>query len=222
MVTTFAELLLAHGAAAFDQQLCLSELLGEHTWWFDMEAGTLEFNETLTFPVQILGSESDSSQTWLWSWANAESHIPEQFLQDALELAAFGDRAAIAELKQPQLSLSDEINGHALSMVASGLCQANAYYCAPYAGGALFVLLKQADYRWPIDDPIARIAFVFPQFISTFSLSNHRQAFACYLGFYNLEVSEQENYVLGRFNGDRAITAKFDQNQRLIELTASD
>jgi hypothetical protein len=48
MVSTFAELFLNHGAAAFDQQLCLVELLGEHTWWFDMEAGTLKFNEALT------------------------------------------------------------------------------------------------------------------------------------------------------------------------------
>eukprot|EP00439_Symbiodinium_sp_Y106_P014332 s5734_g2.t1 len=69
--------------------------------------------EDLAYHCQILGSESDESNTWLWAWAN--EHVPEDMTQ-----AARG-------LSQRQLPL-EAVDAGQLAMVASGLCSAKAYY----------------------------------------------------------------------------------------------
>src|SRR5215218_4674315 len=82
-----------HVFRVLENQDALYELLGEHRWDFDMDAGTVVFsrqesggmlgrlvsrtpNVLATCPVQLIGSESQRDDTWLWAWANAQSEIP--------------------------------------------------------------------------------------------------------------------------------------------------
>ena len=65
-----------YAASTLDKQRTLMDLIGEkHRWDFDMKSGEIAFNGKHKFPVQIIGTESHQSNTWLWAWANAESGI---------------------------------------------------------------------------------------------------------------------------------------------------
>src|SRR5205814_580991 len=67
-------------------QYRLMEFLGQHNWQFNMQAGRLTFTSQedgrvqATCPIQVFGTTSSHSNTWLWSWANEESGIPEALL----------------------------------------------------------------------------------------------------------------------------------------------
>ena len=118
---------------ACDRHHHLSCIVSNHAWHFDLPTGTLSFGNQYRWQTQLLGTESEASNTWLWAWGNTESNIPAHLLVTSLALKAYGEQHAIPELTTPQLPL-DQIDGHTL-------CEANAYYRCPYEGGALFVLI---------------------------------------------------------------------------------
>ena len=74
---TQQELIERYGGIALDKQLAFGEAIGNNNWNVDMTQGTISFGEDLTFPVQVLGTISHSSQTWLWAWANPKSGVSE-------------------------------------------------------------------------------------------------------------------------------------------------
>jgi hypothetical protein len=124
-------------AASFDKQLYLANLIGEADWHLDMAAGLLSFGDRHRWHVQLLGTEANESQTWLWAWANEASGIPTQLLGSALTLRMLGEAQGIPELAEAEVPLN-EVNGHVLAMIGSGVCRADAYYRCPYEGGAAF------------------------------------------------------------------------------------
>src|SRR2546422_10298524 len=156
-----------HAAAAWDKQQALSALIGEHSWGLDTQNGVITFNKRLNFPAQVLGTESDVSNSWLWAWANKASSLPKKLLASARELRAIGEKESIVELTQPQIS-RDNVDGPYLSLLASGLCKADCYYRGPYDNGAVFVLISAPAVRQKMDDSAAHLASLFSQVISTF------------------------------------------------------
>jgi hypothetical protein len=130
-----------HVAASFDKQLHLADFVGVLDWHFDVATGLLSFGEAYHWQAQILGTETHDNQTWLWAWANQASNIPPQLLGAALAMRLLGEHHHTPELTEAQLSLGG-VNGHFLALLASGICRANAYYRAPYDGGAAFSSLK--------------------------------------------------------------------------------
>lgn len=69
-------LFCCQAAISFGKQLFLAELVGSSDWHFDMPSGLLSFSDKYQWHAQILGTEADDSQTWLWAWANEASSIP--------------------------------------------------------------------------------------------------------------------------------------------------
>lgn len=178
-------LVFGHRFASFDKQLHLANLVGEQGWHLDLSTGLLSFGNGYIWHVQILGTESDQDRTWLWAWANEGSNIPPSHLQAALRMKALGEEQQIPELTTPILQLGD-IDGHRLAMIASGVCQANAYYRCPYESGSAFVLIQDERLPKPPEPPLARIALVFPQGISAIEIPDHRLARLGDLDFYGL------------------------------------
>ncbi|MBL8797842.1 MAG: hypothetical protein JNM56_28350 [Planctomycetia bacterium] len=204
-------------ATSFDKQLYLMELVGEEDWHFNLASGLLSFGQHLHFQAQVLGTESDHDHTWLWAWANEGSNIPFSLLQCALQLKALGEKQQIPELTTPMLQLGD-IDGHTLAMLASGVCQANAYYRCPYEGGAAFVLIQDESFPKPTEPPLARIASVFPQAISSIDIPDHRLALIGHLDHHGLVYEEVVGQVLVKENGEPVLTAVFDEQNRLTNL----
>jgi hypothetical protein len=68
------------------------ELLQAERWYFDSDLGTLTFSSDgvprLVADVQLVGSLSDDTNTWLWAWANPDnsSHL----IREMHRLPVFG------------------------------------------------------------------------------------------------------------------------------------
>ncbi len=171
--------------ASFDKQLHFEDLVRNLDWHFEMENGLLSFGNSFQWRVQILGTESESSGTWRWAWANGGGNIPDALLRSSLTMKALGEQRQIPELTEPEAAL-DEVDGESLSMIASHECRANAYFRAAYDGGAAYMLIMDDSFPRNTELPLARIACVFRQAISTLEIPNHRPAFLSYLASYGI------------------------------------
>lgn len=232
-LVTIEDAINEHICAAFDRQLEFAEFLGEnYNWNIDVTAGTL----TLTTPqqdyvlaMQLLGTESEADGTWLWSWANDASNLPPESIHAALRVKAAGEIYSIREMHDATpFQVDDTVNGHTLSLMASGLTVADCYHRCPYQGGALFVLVFDENYRAFIEqrretegfNAIARIATRFPQIISSVPVTNHHRALAAYMKYYGMEITDELDSLTGTLPSGENIVATFDNLNRLTDLSA--
>lgn len=231
---TFEELFIKHGAASFDKQIYLQAMLGKAGWGLDLTTGVLAFRrpheEPLQLNVQVLGTESEDSNSWLWGWANAEQGFRAELLLSALEVKVQGDRLGVPELTTAELPLSPRVNGARISAIASGICRAGCYFRAPYPRGALYLLVRDPRFKRPVSQPIQRILRAFPMFLSdNSSIADQREALLGYLQFYKLDVEVQGQRVVARSHKAARTTigkqladtlvAEFDAAGRLLSLS---
>lgn len=214
----YAELLHRCAAPAWDKQMFLGDLIkDEPRWDSDLSKGVLIFGSQ-TFRVQVLGSESEVSGTWLWGWANSKSNLPPSSFMAANQLRAYGEQYGIAELTTAYHDRSNTLNGHTLSMIASMVCAGNAYYRAPYEGGAVFLLIRDPAFPPQNYDPITRIPLYFPQVLQAAGLRDHRLALYSYLDYYQAQINNTTTELIGTFPDGRSIRANFDVLGRLASL----
>jgi hypothetical protein len=206
--------------SSFDKQLHLSDRIGEQPWHINLQTDLLSFGNKYQWHFQLLGTESEESNTWLWAWANTDSKLPEHLLVASRVMKAFGEQHNVPELVQPQFPL-DQTDGHSPAMLASSICEANAYFRCPYEGGALFVLIMDENFPKCTDPPLQRVVSVFPQAIASLEIPDHQLAFSGYLDYYSLGYEQEENRIVVRENGEPVITATFDEQNRLTNLEAT-
>jgi hypothetical protein len=232
MSDNFDDLFIKHAVASFDKQIYFDAMLGKSGWAFDLNSGVLAFRrpheEDLQLNVQVIGTESEDSNTWLWAWANMQSHIPDTLLRSALELKALGEAEGIAELTAGELPITPQVNPYRLMLAASGVSRAGCYFSARYPRGALYLLIKDARYKRSVTRPIPRILRVFPMFLSDISIDDQRAAFVHYLHFYRLNVMENGRFVHASSNSaprtlagggtPQQLAAEFDEQNRLVNL----
>lgn len=209
-----------HVAASFDKQLHLADLVGKLDWRFGLNTGLLSFGDRFQWQAHLLGTEAHDSQTWLWAWANQASNIPPQLHGDALTLRLLGEHHQTPELAEPQLPLG-KVNGHFFALLASGICEANAYFRAPYDGGAAFLLIKDHAFPKNTDSPLNRIVTVFPQAITAIEIEDHKLALAGYLAYYGLDGQAEGDALIVREGDEAILTATFDGQRRLTKLDAT-
>jgi len=121
-------------------------------------------------------------------------------------------------LVEPQFEMGDHVNGHMLSLVASGLLKKPAYYRGPYDGGAAFMLLEDPSFRAPAGRPVPRISTVFMQVIETFEIADQRRALIAYLRSRRYRVVEEPGRLKGIGSGGEEVEAAFDELGRVASL----
>ncbi len=213
------QLITQYGAASWDKQMCLAEAIGDGDWQLSLSAGQITFGGTQSYPVQVLGSEAEADGTWLWAWANTESNLPPALLQAAAQMRAFGEQQRVAELVAPALNLEDA-DGHKLSLIACGVCGADAYYCGPYAGGAVFLLLTAPSLRRFADDTPMRFIRVFTEFISAFAC-DHRPALAAYAAYKGYTLTGEASADVITLPAGAVVRAEFDALGRVSGLSST-
>jgi len=212
----FLRLFETYGAMALEKQLALGDLLGDHNWWLDLQAGTIRFGERLTCRVQVLGTESHSDQSWLWAWANTQSPIPEPLLAASRSLAELGEQEEIDQLRQALLKL-EGFDGHHLAMLGSGYCGADAYYRCPYEGGAAFVLLEAPELRARLDHSPERMIRAYTLLLSMLPVS-HQRTLVLYCEQCGYEYAATAARIEARNAAGQQIVAEFDTAARLSQI----
>ena len=210
------ELFCEHAARSLEKQTVLSGLLDDSDdWAADLDAGTITLGRH-TWRCQLLGSESEVDDTWLWGWANNAGYSPD-VLDAANQLRALGEQRNIPELTDRKLRI-DVANGHQLAMVAAGVCGANAYYRGPYDGGAAFLLIQDPAFPPPPAAKAVNFVNTFSTLIRVMTVPNHRKALLAYARQHKLTATESGSAVKLRFPTGEVAQANFDAQNRLAKF----
>ncbi|HEX3771565.1 MAG TPA: hypothetical protein VHV30_11895 [Polyangiaceae bacterium] len=205
--------------ASYAKQAQLATLIGNRRWDFDMDTGVLTFGGEIAWKTQILGTESQSTGTWLWAWANAASNIPPGLVASAKLLAEKGKEWGIPELTERERRRDGRFNGHAVAMIACQLAGGASYYRGPYDGGAIYLLITDASFPRATDDPQA-LAALFPKAISVMPF-HHRNAFLSYVRQQGWTVKQDETRSSVLVEGKPAVALTFDRLGRLTGIEAT-
>lgn len=216
MATSLDHIYHYYVANVSDRQSRLARKIGDEDWTFDMATGTLTFG-AMTLSVQLLGTEAYGNKSWLWAWANTQSGIPERLTAHARAMHDYGEKHGVAEFVQPQLDLED-IDGHRLSVAGAGLMHANAYYRGPYEGGALYMLITDAQISQPRSDPMSRLSMRFAEAVSNFSVPRHRDALLGYAQTLGLTTTEPDPETVVVSGDSGTCTASFDERGRVTGI----
>lgn len=113
-------------------------------WNVDFSERSLYFGED-EYKIQFIGSESTSSNTWMWGWNNT-NNFSDEMLVLPREMQERGKEWNLEPLTIPQIELTDMINGHTLAIVACGLSEENYfYYRGPHNGGAVYMAVEHVE-----------------------------------------------------------------------------
>ena len=126
------------GKIMANQTACLEYVVKGQDWNIDLDAGIISFGKD-NYPLQFIGSESTSSNSWLWGWENI-NHFPDKVIELAQKTKATGEAWGLEPLTTAKFELSDVFNGHRVSIVTCAINDKNlCYYRCPHSNGAIFV-----------------------------------------------------------------------------------
>jgi hypothetical protein len=203
-----------YALTSIEKQDKLDFLIGDHTYTLDIDAGKIRFNDALEFSIQVLGTESENTLSWLWAWADEQTEeVPDNLRQASIQLKDWGAREGIREFTVPSFDLI-RADGHVLAMIATEICNASCYYRDPYEGGAAFVLIfdKKIDAQPSFD--LSRLSQRFLDLISRYEF-NHRNALLSYLRIKGLSPAEAGSLITATLETGESLSAEFDHAGRL-------
>lgn len=114
---------------------------------WDQDSGELVFSRrgspVVVAEIQFVGSASNHSGTWMWSWAN--DSFREAAKSRVRAVREYGERHRLLQLACAYWSGSEE-DGWQMTAVAAYLLQAKGAYRSPDEHGAAFMVMT--DIRW--------------------------------------------------------------------------
>lgn len=207
------------GALALEKQRNLYTVTGGLSWNVDMNKEEITFGDDLTFPMQVLGSFSHSSETWLWLWENKAGGYAESVMQQALSLKKYGEENNIELLSVGKFdAVPNDL--HFIGMVATTMFNLSGYYLGNYGQGTMVVTIKDDSIDNAESEELSRILTVFPELISTFDIVNHKNAFTNYLSQKGYKLTVNGNEVKAE-KSDNVINAAFNQHNLLTSLNGN-
>jgi len=197
---------------ARQRQLAFGEqVVQERNWNVDLSRGVISFGED-EYPIQLLGTESDSAGTWLWGFANP-SGFPDAVLQDSEYTYNFCKSAPELALIEP--ALTELVNGHNIASISAAACKDRVcYYRCPYDAGAAFVLVRNVPESVfaPLD--AMGVINMISELILQFPL-NQKTLVKSMMEINCDEIDEAENKFTGQYTDGTSLTVTFDSQGRI-------
>lgn len=191
------------GKAMAIQDACGQQVVKGQNWSMNFEKGVISFGKT-EYPVQFLGSEADSNDSWQWGFKNVNG-FDESLLKLVNETKKTGEKWGLEPLTTPAFSLSDTLNGHNLSIVACGISKENyCYYRMPHAKGAAFVAFSQVPESvfQPVD--LFKFAEITGECLQQFSI-DHKIFVESFLMWNGTSYEWIGNSIIAHFSKDLVI-----------------
>ena len=203
---------------SLEKQSKLESLIADQTHELDLDGGRILFAGR-EIPMQVLGTESDNTLTWLWAWAEEQTEIPEQLLDASLRMRSWGSSANIPEFTIPSLDL-DRTDGFALSLVASQICNASCHFRDVYEGGALYLLLfdREIDNLSPYDR--SGLVRAMTNLFSRYEM-NQRNALLSYIKLKGHALTERDGVLSVELETRERLVAEFDARDKLVVINGT-
>ena len=170
-------------------------------WNVDFTTGTIAFGED-RFPIQLIGTESNTSHTWMWGWNNV-NHLPEDLIALPKEMLNKGEEWNLDPLRLSKFELNDIFNGHNMSVAACGLSDQNYfYYRAPHKDGAIFLAVSNAteEVFAPVDmDEFINLTVECAQ---QFLPLHHKIFVESFLQWNQVEFDFEKDRIIAHFQQD--------------------
>ncbi len=218
LTAPFQKYLEQYALLSLEKQDKLEALIGEHLHELDLDAGVIRFDR-FQFPMQVIGTESDNTLTWLWAWADEQTELPSHLMQSAIQLRNWGAGEGLSEFTLPSVDLN-RADGNAIALVSAEVCRASCFYQDDYEGGAVFLLLFDAMIDGGPSFDRQRLVRRLADLFSRYDL-NQRNTLLSYLTAKNLSpVSEGVTVNCELATGERLL-AEFDDAGRLMMVNGA-
>ena len=191
------------------QTACAKYVVKNRDWNVNFDRGIISFGND-EYPLQFLGSEANSSNTWLWAWKNING-FDENIISLAREIKAKGEKLNLEALTTAEIEITDELNGHILSIVACGLADKKyCYYRGPHSDGAIFVAFDGVDERVFAPINAKDFADIVVNSIQQFPL-NHKLFVESFLEWNKTKYKWQGNLIIADFKKDGELKIEFEK-----------
>ena len=209
-MTTWNEIFSANlGKIMAIQTACAEHVVKNRDWNVDFDRGIISFGND-EYPLQFLGSEATSSNIWLWAWENI-NEFDDKIISLAREIKAKGEKLNLEALTTAEIDISDELNGHILSIVACGLADKNyCYYRDPYSDGAIFVAFDGVDEKVFSSVSAKDFVDITIKCIQQFSL-NHKIFVESFLEWNKTKYKMQGDTIIADFEKDGKLMIELEK-----------
>ena len=197
------------------QNACSDIVVKGQNWNVDFSKGVIAFGND-EYPLQFIGSESISSNTWLWGWENING-FPDERIKMARYTRNIGEQWKLEPLTTSEFELDDTFNGHNLSIVACGLADRCCYYRGPHSGGAILVAFSGVppEVFAPID--ITKFTSLTMQCIQQFHV-DHKILVESLLLWNGTKYEWKDHMIMAHFQKDLSI--KFQQAGEFLRISS--
>ena len=103
-----------------------ADIVGNLDWNADFDSCEIAFGDQI-YKIQLIGSESDVSDTWLWGHANV-NNFGEEATRFSAEVLRAGTEWGLQAFSEPSFELDETFNGHTLCIAACGAADENLCY----------------------------------------------------------------------------------------------
>ena len=191
------------------QIACAEFVVKNRNWNVDFNKGIIAFGDD-EYLLQFLGSEANSSNTWLWAWENVNG-FDDKVISLAKNIKEKGEKLNLGPLINAEIDITDELNGHNLSIVACGLADKNyCYYRGPHSGGAIFIAFNGVDEKVFSSVNARKFIDITMRCIQQFSL-NHKLFIESFLKWNKNRYEWQENSIIADFGKDEELRIEFEK-----------
>jgi hypothetical protein len=166
-----------HAILGLEKQFHAYDVIGDASWWVNLDEGTIVFGGELEMGAALLGTEA--SGTWLWGWANPGG-FPEPVIAAGLAAHAYGSEHDLPALIEPESALSEDVGLDRIGLVAAGVLGLQATYTGPLDEDARILIgLEHPALELPAPDP-ARMVRVLTTVLQAGLVSDWPAAIAAY------------------------------------------
>ena len=187
-----------HAIFSFEKQLHAYDVIGDASWWVNLDEGTIVFGGELEMGAALLGTEAGG--TWLWGWANPGG-FPAPVIAAGLAASEYGREHDLPALVEPESVLSEDVGLDRIGIVVSGALGLQATYTGPLDEDArILVGIEHPSLALPSPDPI-RLVTVLTGVLQSDFVEDWRaalDAYAAQRGPTALDGVEVELDELGR------------------------
>jgi hypothetical protein len=181
------------------QNACSKYVVRNQNWNVDFKKGIIAFGND-EYPIQFIGSEATSSNSWLWGWENI-NNFQDSMIELTNSIKEIGKKWNLEPLITAEFELTDVFNGHNLSIVTCGLKDNYCYYRGAHKGGAIFVAFSDvpASVFEPVD--LQQFVNITMQCIQQWNV-DHKVFIESFLLWNGINYKWSENNLIASFKSD--------------------